>query len=81
MAKELTDEEVESEIAELLRDPDVQLVRVERYVSNKRCQYMYKLHWLQKRGQKLRETEITRETLFKLACQTGKVIREINELN
>lgn len=81
MSKKLTDEEVESEIAELLCDPDVQLARVEHYLSNKRRQYMYKLHWLQKRGQKLRETEITRETLFKLACQTDKVIREINELN
>ncbi len=80
MAKKLTDEEVESEISELLCDPDVQLARVEHYLSNKRRQYMYKLHWLQKRGQKLREAGITRETLSQLAYQTDRVIQEINKI-
>lgn len=81
MAKKLTDDEVEIEIASLLHDPDVQLAKAEQRLANKRRQYMYQLRWMQKRGQKLREAGITNETLSLLANQTDKVIQEINELN
>lgn len=59
--KKITDEEVESEIARLLYDSDVQLGRAEQNAKYRRRKYLYTLRYFQKRGKELREAGITME--------------------
>lgn len=50
----LTDEQVEIEIAQLKKDPDVILAKKEEQIRNKRRQYLYCLRSMKKRGKQLR---------------------------
>lgn len=52
--RNITDEEVEIEIAALRADPDVQLAKAEAREKYRRRQYLYGLRSLKKRGQQLR---------------------------
>lgn len=67
MKSNLTDEEVELEIARLASDPDVKLAVAERNFKSrekyKRRQKLYSLRNLKKHGSELREAGITREML------------------
>ena len=51
--KNLSDEQVEKEIALLSKDPYVKLARAEERIKYKRRQYLYSLRNLQKRGKEL----------------------------
>lgn len=67
MKSNLTDEEVDLEIARLASDPDVKLAVAERNFKSrekyKRRQKLYSLRNLKKHGSELREAGITREML------------------
>ena len=64
MAKEfLTDEQVEAEIAKLLKSPDVKLAKKEMRISYRRRQYLYGLRNLEKKGKELADAGITMEML------------------
>ncbi len=65
MAKNLnlTDDEVEIEIAHLLADPDVKLAKAEERIRNRRRQYLYQLRSRQRRGMALRLMGIDEDTL------------------
>ena len=61
--KQLTDDQVEEEIARLTIDPDVRLARTHERMRYKRRSYLYKLRDLQKQGRKLRASGIDEDVL------------------
>ena len=63
MAKGLTDEEVEAEIARLQMSPHVKLARQERRLRDKRRMYLYELRQLDKKGKELEAAGLTAEVL------------------
>lgn len=64
MAKEiLTDEQVEIEIAKLLKSPAVKLAKKEMRIRYRRRQYLYGLRNLEKKGKELADAGITMEML------------------
>ena len=65
MAKNLnlTDDEVEIEIAHLLADPDVKLAKVEERIRTRRRQYLYQLRSRRRRGMALRLMGINEDAL------------------
>ena len=64
MAKEfLTDEQVEAEIAKLLKSPDVKLAKKEMRIRYRRRQYLYGLRNLEKKGKEFADAGITMEML------------------
>lgn len=65
MAKNLnlTDDEVEIEIAHLLADPDAKLAKAEERIRNRRRQYLYQLRSRQRRGMALRLMGIDEDAL------------------
>ena len=65
MAKNLnlTDDEVEIEIAHLLAAPDVKLAKAEERIRTRRRQYLYQLRSRQRRGMALRLMGIDEDTL------------------
>lgn len=66
MAKFLSDEAVEEEIARLLESPHVKLAKKEEAIRYRRRQYMYCLRNLEKRGKALEAEGITMEDLENL---------------
>lgn len=68
MAKDwLTDEQVEQEIAKLLKSPDVKLAKKEMRLRYRRRQYLYGLRNLEKKGKELAKAGITMEILEQMA--------------
>ena len=68
MAKDfLTDEQVEKEIAKLLKSPDVKLAKKEMRLRYRRRQYLYGLRNLEKKGKELAKAGITMEILEQMA--------------
>ena len=68
MAKDfLTDEQVEKEIAKLLKSPDVKLAKKEMGLRYRRRQYLYGLRNLEKKGKELAKAGITMEILEQMA--------------
>lgn len=65
MAKNLnlTDDEVEIEIAHLLADPDVKLAKAEERIKTSRRQYLYQLRSRRRRGMALRPMGIDEDAL------------------
>ena len=63
MAKGLTDEQVELEIARLQNSPHVKLANQEKRLREKRRMYLYSLRQLEKKGKALEEAGITYEIL------------------
>lgn len=63
MAKGLTDEQVEQEIARLQKSPHVKLANQERRMREKRRMYLYGLRQLEKKGLELERAGITPEVL------------------
>lgn len=65
MAKNLnlTDDEVEIEIAHLLADPDVKLEKAEERIRTRRRQYLYQLRSRRRRGMALRLMGIDEDAL------------------
>lgn len=63
MAKGLTDEQVELEIARLQKSPHVKLANQERRLREKRRMYLYGLRQLEKKGKELEEAGITPDVL------------------
>lgn len=64
MVKEiLTDEQVELEIAKLLKSEEVQLAKKETSIKYKRRQYMYQLRSMEKRGKQLKANGITLDNM------------------
>lgn len=64
MAKDwMTDEQVEMEIARLLRSDAVQLAKKETRIKYKRRQYMYQLRNMEKRGKQLKADGITLDNM------------------
>ena len=68
----LTDEDVEKEIARLLADPHVKLAKKEELIRYRRRQYLYKLRGYEKKGKELAESGITMEMLEALAKQCNE---------
>lgn len=66
MAKGLTDEQVEQEIARLQQSPHVKLANQERRLREKRRMYLYSLRQLEKKGKELEAAGITAETLRRM---------------
>ena len=66
MAKGLTDEQVEQEIARLQQSPNVKLANQERRLREKRRMYLYSLRQLEKKGMELEAAGITAETLRRM---------------
>ena len=63
MAKGLTDEEVELEIARLQNSPHVKLANQERRLREKRRMYLYSLRQLEKKGKELERAGLTADVL------------------
>lgn len=63
MAKGLTDEQVEQEIARLQQSPHVKLANQERRLREKRRMYLYGLRQLEKKGRELERAGITPDVL------------------
>lgn len=63
MAKGLTDEEVEQEIARLQQSPHVKLANQERRLREKRRMYLYGLRQLEKKGKELERSGLTADVL------------------
>lgn len=63
MAKGLTDEQVELEIARLQKSPHVKLANQERRLREKRRMYLYGLRQLEKKGKELERAGITPDVL------------------
>lgn len=59
----LTDEQVEEEIANLLKDDDVKLAKKEIRIRYKRRQYMYQLRNMKKRGEELANMGLTLDNI------------------
>ena len=63
MAKGLTDEQVELEIARLQNSPHVKLANQERRLREKRRMYLYGLRQLEKKGKELEAAGLTADVL------------------
>ena len=63
MAKGLTDEQVEEEIARLRNSPHVKLAQQERRLREKRRMYLYGLRQLEKKGKELEAAGLTADVL------------------
>lgn len=63
MEKRLTDEQVEKEIAKLLKSPMVKLAKKDETIRLRRRQYLYKLRGYEKKGKELAKAGITIELL------------------
>lgn len=63
MAKGLTDEQVEQEIARLQQSEYVKLANQERRMRERRRMYLYGLRQLEKKGRALADAGITQDTL------------------
>ena len=63
MAKGLTDEQVEAEIARLQNSPHVKLANQERRLREKRRMYLYSLRQLEKKGKELERAGLTADVL------------------
>lgn len=63
MAKGLTDEQVELEIARLQNSPHVKLANQERRLREKRRMYLYGLRQLEKKGRELERSGLTADVL------------------
>lgn len=63
MAKGLTDEQVELEIARLQNSPHVKLANQERRLRDKRRMYLYSLRQLEKKGKELEKAGLTADVL------------------
>ena len=63
MAKGLTDEQVEMEIARLQNSPHVKLANQERRLREKRRMYLYGLRQLEKKGKELEKAGLTADVL------------------
>lgn len=63
MAKGLTDEQVELEIARLQNSPHVKLANQERRLREKRRMYLYSLRQLEKKGKELERSGVTADVL------------------
>lgn len=63
MAKGLTDEEVELEIARLQNSPHVKLARQEKYLRERRRVCLYNLRQLEKKGKELERSGLTADVL------------------
>ena len=63
MAKGLTDEQVELEIARLQNSPHVKLANQERRLREKRRMYLYSLRQLEKKGKELEKAGLTSDVL------------------
>ena len=63
MAKGLTDEQVEAEIARLQKSPHVKLANQERMLREKRRMYLYSLRQLEKKGKELEKSGLTADVL------------------
>lgn len=63
MAKGLTDEEVELEIARLQNSPHVKLARQEAQIRLRRRRYLYELRQLEKKGRELENAGLTVDVL------------------
>ena len=63
MAKGLTDEQVELEIARLQNSPHVKLANQERRLREKRRMYLYSLRQLEKKGKELEKSGLTADVL------------------
>ena len=76
MAKGLTDEQVEQEIARLQQSPYVKLANQERRMRERRRMYLYGLRQLEKKGRELEQSGVTSETL-KCCCKLQPVLQAI----
>ena len=63
MAKNLTDSEVESKIAQLRTSPAVKLAQKERSLQMRRRKYLYDLQWLERRGNELASAGINLDNI------------------
>ena len=63
MAKGLTDEQVELEIARLQNSPHVKLANQERRLREKRRMYLYSLRQQEKKGKELEAAGLTADVL------------------
>lgn len=63
MAKGLTDEQVEQEIARLQNSPHVKLAKQEAQLRLRRRRYLYDLRHLEKKGMELERAGITPDVL------------------
>ena len=63
MAKGLTDEQVEQEIARLQNSPYVKLANQERRLREKRRMYLYSLRQQEKKGKELEAAGLTADVL------------------
>lgn len=63
MAKGLTDEQVEAEIARLQNSPHVKLANQERRLREKRRMYLYSLRQQEKKGKELEAAGLTVDVL------------------
>lgn len=63
MAKGLTDDQVELEIARLQNSPHVKLANQERRLREKRRMYLYGLRQLEKKGKELEKAGLTADVL------------------
>lgn len=63
MAKGLTDDQVELEIARLQNSPHVKLANQERRLREKRRMYLYSLRQLEKKGKELERSGLTADVL------------------
>lgn len=61
MPKIRTDEEVEQEIARLLKSPHVHLAQKEQRDRNRRRKYLSDLLWLEKRGKEIEKEKQNEE--------------------
>lgn len=63
MAKGLTDEQVELEIARLQNSPHVKLAKQEAQLRLRRRRYLYDLRHLEKKGKELEKAGLTADVL------------------
>lgn len=63
MAKGLTNEEVEQEIARLQNSPHVKLAKQEAQLRLRRRRYLYDLRHLEKKGKELERSGLTADVL------------------
>mgnify|MGYP004641811189 FL=1 len=72
--KNMTDEQVEMEIQNLIDSENVKLAKKEQRIKYKRRQYLYQLRYYEKRGKQLAELGATLENLEEFLY--GEVIEE-----
>mgnify|MGYP004512409719 FL=1 len=72
--KNMTDEQVEMEIQNLIDSENVKLAKKEQRIKYKRRQYLYQLRYYEKRGKQLAELGATLENLEVFLY--GEVIEE-----